>query len=145
MVKKTITFVNFDDEEVTKVLYFNLTKFEVAKLDVEYEDVKFTAKDGTDYVGLNAVIQDIVENPKGKKILAFIENLVQKSYGERREDGSFDKRPEVVNAFITTDAYSELILSFVNNTEELTSFMLGVIPKKLQEEAAKLEKAGKNK
>lgn len=140
MIKKTITFENLEGEEVTKDLYFNLTKLDIAKLDVEYEDVHFVTKEGDKVEGLNAVIQDIVENPKGKKILGLIENLVQRSYGEKKSNFTFDKSPEVVSAFVNSDAYSELILSFVNNTEELTAFIAGIIPKKLQEEAAKISK-----
>lgn len=138
MIKKTINFDDLNGNPATTDAYFNLTKFDIAKLDVEYEDVKFIDENGETLTGTQAVIKDIIANPSGKKILAFIENLIQKSYGKRVDDVEFRKSPEILASFMATDAYSELILSFVNNTEELTKFINGIIPKKLLDEAAKM-------
>lgn len=141
MIKKTIKFEDLNGNEVITDAYFNLSKFDIAKLDIEYEDVKFVDENGEVLNGTQAVIRDIIANPKGKKILAFIENLVQKSYGKRIDDVEFRKSEEILASFMATDAYSELILSFVDNTEELTNFISGIIPKKLLEEAQKINSA----
>lgn len=146
MISKTITYDDLNGNEVSKKLYFNLSKFDLAKMDVEYEDEVFTytneAGEEVTVNGTEAVIRDIMAKPKGKKILAFIENLVQKSYGERVDDEQFRKSPEILNSFMATDAYGALILGFANNTEEFSEFMQGIISKKLKEEAAKLKVEG---
>lgn len=132
MYKTSVTFENFEGEKVTKDLYFNLTKAEITKLQLSY-------KQGFDkYV--DEIIHPISGEPDPQKIMDLFEMLILKSYGVRTEDG-FIKTPEKAQAFVTTEAYSELFMRLLQDEKAQTEFFMGIMPKDIAAQAmAELEK-----
>lgn len=132
MYKTSVTFENFDGEKVTKDLYFNLTKAEITKLQLSY-------KQGFDkYV--DEIIHPISGEPDPQKIMDLFEMLILKSYGVRTEDG-FIKTPEKAQAFVTTEAYSELFMRLLQDEKAQTDFFMGIMPRDIAAQAmAELEK-----
>ena len=132
MYKTSVTFENFEGEKVTKDLYFNLTKAEITKLQLSY-------KNGFDkYV--DEIIHPISGEPDAQKIMDLFEMLILKSYGVRTEDG-FIKTPEKAQAFVTTEAYSELFMRLLQDEKAQTEFFMGIMPKDIAAQAmAELEK-----
>ncbi len=133
MYKKTVTFENFEGEKVTRDLYFNLTKAEITKLQLSY-------KGGFDkYV--ESIIHPLDGEPDPQKIMDVFEMLILKSYGVRTEDGGFIKTKEKAQAFVTTEAYSELFMELLTNEKAQTDFFMGIMPKDIAAQAmAELEK-----
>lgn len=135
MLKKTITYEDFNGNQRTEDFYFNLSKNELSRMEV--------SKEG----GLDEYLKKIVQATKSKEIYQFIEEIVLKSYGEKSDDGRrFIKSEELSKAFSETPAYDNLIMSFFgeNGAENLSSFVNALIPKDLaaevEKELAKLEK-----
>lgn len=135
MHKITVTFENFEGEKVTKDLYFNLTKAEIMKLQLSY-------KQGFDkYV--EEIIHPLDGEPDPQKIMDLFEMLILKSYGVRTEDG-FIKSPEKAQAFVSTEAYSELFMKLLSDEKAQTEFFMGIMPRDIAAQAqVELAKANK--
>ena len=89
MLTKTFTFTDFNGEERTEQHQFNLTKTEIAKLEL-----------GTTG-GLSEMIRRIIESKDTPEIIKIFEDIVLKSYGEKSADGrQFIKDEEKTKAFI---------------------------------------------
>ena len=120
MLKKDITYTDFDDNKCTDTFYFNLTKTEVVELEVSEKG------------GYGAFLQKIVDEQDNKMILRYIKDLVSRAYGEKSEDGKrFIKSPELSEAFLQTMAFDELVMEFFENPAYMAEFMTGLVPKEL--------------
>lgn len=122
MLKKTITYKDLDGNTVTEDFYFNLSKAEIAEMEL--------SMDG----GMSAHLQRIVEEKNGAHIIETFKDIIRRSYGRRSEDGkSFLKKPEYFEAFVTTDAYSELFMEIVTDADAAAKFVVGIVPADLSE------------
>ena len=58
-----------------------------------------------------------------------------KAYGEKSLDGKrFVKSKELTEAFMQTEAFSELFMALATNAEEASAFINGIVPKNLVNE-----------
>lgn len=118
MVKKTITYKDFDGNERTEDFYFNLTEAEVAKMEI-----------GTPG-GITKMIERLVQEQNGKDILGTFENLIESSYGRKSPDGKyFDKNPKWLAEFKMTQAYSNLFIELISHPDVAAEFFNAVLPK----------------
>ena len=117
MYKKNITYTDFNGDERTDAFYFNLSDAEILELQVSY---------GGD---MSRIMSNMLEKRDAKGLLGIITDLIQTSYGEKSSDGKrFMKNQEIKDSFITTDAYSKLVLELLNDEKEFEKFMTNVIP-----------------
>jgi hypothetical protein len=131
LLKKTITYENFDGERITEEFYFNLTQAELVELEVS-----------TGGEGFAAVLQQIVKAKDGKGIIENLKKIILMSYGEKSPDGKrFIKTQEMRDSFASTEAYSELFVELSTNAQFAADFINGVVPKALQEKVRETEKA----
>jgi hypothetical protein len=127
MLKKSITYVDFNGDEVSEDFFFHLSKAELVELEVSHKG------------GLEAAIKRIVEAEDGKAIIAEFKSIVLSSYGQRSEDGRrFIKTQALRDEFESTEAYSTLFMELVTDADKAAEFVRGVIPKDLADEAAKV-------
>lgn len=130
MLKKTITYVDFNGEEVSEDFFFHLSKAELVELEMSHEG------------GLQEAIKRIVAAEDGKAIIAEFKNIILSSYGKRSSDGKrFIKNQDLREEFESTEAYSTLFMELVTDAEAAAKFVSGVIPHDLAEEAAKVVSA----
>lgn len=135
MYKKNITYTDFNGDERTDAFYFNLSDAEILELQVSY---------GGD---MSRIMSNMLEKRDAKGLLGIITDLIKTSYGEKSNDGKrFMKNPEITDSFVTTDAYSKLVLELLNDEKEFEKFMTNVIPsakrEKLNEIIRKREQGG---
>ena len=117
MLKKTISYVDFDGNKRTEDFYFNLTKAEVSEMELSTEG------------GLTKMLQKIVDTKDSKRIIEVFKDLILKSYGEKSPDGKrFMKTKEITEAFSQTEAYSELFMELAMNADSSAAFVNGIIP-----------------
>ncbi len=117
MLKKTIKYVDFDGNERTEDFYFNLTKAEVAEMELTTEG------------GLANMLNKIISAKDSKRIIEIFKDLILRSYGEKSPDGKrFVKNQEVRDAFAQTEAYSDLFMELASNDVEAERFVNGIIP-----------------
>lgn len=117
MIKKTISYTDFDGNPRTEDFYFNLTKAEVAEMELSTEG------------GLDKALNRIVAAKDNKRIVETFKSLVLKAYGEKSPDGRrFIKSQELRDSFEQTEAYSELFIELATNAEAGAAFINGIVP-----------------
>ena len=117
MLKKTITYKDFDDNERTEDFYFNITKAEA--IEFRFSEVG----------GLEKLIEKVVNEKDEKKTIEIFKDFILRSYGEKSPDGKrFIKSKELTDAFVQTNAYSILFTELATNDDEAVAFVNGIIP-----------------
>lgn len=122
MVKKTFTYINYNDEKVTETCWFNISKSELATMT--------TAGNG-----LKDKIQKVVESQNKYEILSIIKEIILLSYGEKTADGrSFMKTPEITKKFECSEPFNMLYTSLFSDAKAFADFIRDVMPKDLLSE-----------
>ena len=118
MYKHEMTYTDYNGEERTKTLYFNLNAAELTKMEASAEG------------GLQEYLKGIIEARDNKAIWNILEKIVLTAYGEKRPDGSFAKdNGALAQKFTETTAYPDfMVWLFENNTENATKFLKEIIP-----------------
>ena len=117
MIKKTMTYTDFNGVQRTEDFYFNLTKAEVLKMEMGVKG------------GLAEQIKRIVDTQDQPAIIEIFEDLIQKAYGVKTPDGrGFLKRKEDLEAFISTQAYSDLYMELATDDVKASEFINGIVP-----------------
>lgn len=124
MLKKTITFVDYNDETRTETYYFNLSK-------TECSDFEFSTAGG-----LSAHLKKIVACRDEVQIYSMFKEIVAKAYGEKSADGKYfrKKAPDghrLFDDFEATPAFDVLFIELITNEDTMSSFVNAVIPKDL--------------
>lgn len=128
MLKKTLTYQNFDGKQVTETLYFNLTKAEL----VEWE---MRTNEGL----MDYFIRVSGSNNKPLLFEAF-KDLLLRTYGEKSDDGrTFMKSDEIRDRFEHSAAYDTFFMEFFTNEGTAVAFIRGVMPEELLTDEAVAE------
>lgn len=117
MLKKTITYVDYNGNERVEDFYFNLTKAEATEMELSVEG------------GLTKKLEDIVNSQNNKEIIALFKEIILKAYGEKSQDGKrFIKSEELSEAFSQTEAFSELFMELALDEKAAADFVNGILP-----------------
>jgi hypothetical protein len=131
MLKKTINFVDYNDNERTEDFYFNLTKAEIAEMELSTVG------------GLTQMLRGMIAAQDMPAIVKFVKDLILKSYGKKSPDGKrFIKSPELSEEFMQTEAYSQLFMELSTDADKTAEFVNGILPadiRALAEEEMKKE------
>ncbi len=118
MLKKTINYTDYNGVERTEDFYFNLTKAEIAEMELEIPG------------GMTAMIDRITKTQDTPSLIKMFKDLILRSYGKKSDDGRrFIKNPEVVEEFKDSEAYSELFMELATNADAASAFVNGIVPK----------------
>lgn len=121
MLKKTITYRDYNDVERTEDFYFNLTKAEIMEMEL-----------GTTG-GFTEMVQKIIDTQDIPQIAKIFKDLVLKAYGEKSPDGRrFIKNDEIRDGFAQTEAYSDLFMELSTNPDAASAFINGIIPDNIE-------------
>lgn len=123
MIKKTITYTDYNGNLRTEDHYFNLNKAELMRME-------FGVKGG-----MTEMMNRMIAAQDAPAMMEVFEDLVRKSYGVKTPDGrGFDKDPKHFEAFKSTEAYSELFVELITNPDACAEFFNGVVPANLVEQ-----------
>lgn len=126
MLKKTITYTDYNGLERTEDFYFNLTEAELQKMDMFREG------------GLQAYMERALSRQDSQAIGKFVEAFIRASYGEKSPDGRrFVKSEELSTEFEQTEAYSKLWIELGSDENEAFEFVKGVVPDSLADSLAR--------
>ena len=126
MLKKTITYTDYNGLERTEDFYFNLTKAELIEMEM------------TTVGSLTEMVKKIVAAKDTVAIINVFKDLVLKAYGEKSADGKrFVKSKELSEGFAQTEAYSILFMELATDEDAAAKFINGIIPADLAKEVAK--------
>lgn len=126
MIKKTITYVDYEGVERTEDFHFHLNKAEIIKINM------------TTPGGMVAKLNQITKAKDTAQLYEVFEDLVHKSFGVKTPDGrGFTKDADTLKAFTETEAYSKLIVELVTDADKAAKFFNGIIPNDEKQLAAK--------
>lgn len=117
MLKKTITYQDYNGNERTEDFYFNLSKAEVMEMEMSTNG------------GMAELINRVTAAQDAPAIIKIFKELILKAYGEKSLDGKrFVKSEEISTAFAQTEAYSQLFMELATNADEAAKFVNGIVP-----------------
>ena len=126
MLKKTLTYTDYNGESRTEDFYFNLTKAELMELEMKTVG------------GLEQKIRNIINAKNTPELVELFKDLILLSYGEKSSDGRrFIKSKELSDAFSQTEAYSDLFTELATDYKAASDFVNGIIPQVIQTQPAK--------
>lgn len=129
MYKKLIKYTDYNGNVREEFFYFNLTKVEVAKWETE------TAG------GMREMLENIIATKDKPALIALFDDIIRRAYGEKSQDGKyFVKNKDVLERFVSTEAYSNLFMELASDDLAASEFVNGILPEDLLKEAEK-EKA----
>lgn len=117
MIKKTITYTDYNGEERTEDFYFNLSKAEIMEMELSIDG------------GYVEMVNKIVAAKDVPALVKLFKEIIFKAYGKKSADGKrFEKSEKLSTEFSQTEAYSELYMELVMDDEKAAEFMNGIIP-----------------
>lgn len=121
MVKKTITYKDYNDVERIEDFFFNLSEAEVMEMEMGVTG------------GMAEMIQRIVKAQDAPTIIKTFKDIVLRSYGIKSPDGKrFIKNDQLREEFSQTEAYSQLFMRLATDSKEAADFVNGIMPKKAE-------------
>lgn len=127
MLKKTITYTDFNGEEVKEDFFFHLSKAELVELEASHEG------------GLSDAMQRIIDTNDTQAIVAEFKKIMLMSYGKKSMDGKrFIKNQTMREEFESSEAYSTLFMELIVDADAAVEFMNGIIPAGLADDVAKI-------
>lgn len=127
MIKKTVTYTDYNGEERTETFYFHYTEAEILDMEMS-EEGSFADR-----------IQRIIDAKDKTALMKLVKKFVIDAYGVKSEDGKrFMKNDEVKAAFVECPAYSDIFMDMVTDDELAAEFVNGVIPGTMKDRVAKL-------
>ena len=123
MLKKTITYEDYDGNTRTEDLYFFLSKAELMEMELSTPG------------GLAKKLESVTKSQNGAEITRIFKDIILKSYGEKSEDGrSFIKKRngiQLSEEFEQTEAYNQLFTELLLDPDKAAAFINGIMPKDL--------------
>lgn len=134
MIKKTVTYTDYNGVERTENHYFNLSKAEVMEMEMSTNG------------GMAESIQKIVDAKDVPSIIRIFKDLVLKAYGVKSDDGRrfMKTKPDgsrYADDFKETEAYSQIFMELATDADAAAKFVNGIVPADLAQKAAALPKA----
>lgn len=127
MLVRKIKYDDLMGNEREKECYFHLNKAEV---------IQWLTSTGE--ATLDKVLERIIKERNGRKIMDTFDDLLRRSYGEPSVDGDlFVKDEEVWKKFRYSEAYSTIFTELVTDAKKAAEFVNGVVPKDLAEAVKK--------
>lgn len=118
MLKYPITYTDYNNVIRTEDFYFNLNKAEVMEMEL-----------GTTG-GYTEMIRKIISAQDTPTLVTVFKEFILKAYGEKSPDGKrLMKSKEIAEAFVQTEAYSELFMSLATDADKAAAFINQVLPK----------------
>ena len=128
MIKKTVTYTDYNGVERTESFYFNLSKAEVMEMEL--------SADGS----MAESIQKIVDAKDAPAIIRVFKDLVLKAYGVKSDDGRRFMKVKAdgsryADDFKETEAYSQIFMELATDADAAAKFVNGIIPSDLGQKA----------
>lgn len=126
MLKKTISYVDYNGTKRTEDFYFNLTKAEISEMELEIPG------------GMSEMLKRITAAQDTPTLVKIFKDLILRSYGVKSDDGRrFIKSQQLKEEFSQTEAYSELFMELATNADAASAFINGIIPADIAKESKK--------
>ena len=125
MLKKIITYTDYNGVERTEPFYFNLSKAELMEMELGVTG------------GMTEMLDKIIAAKDAPSLMKTFKEMIMKYYGIKSDDGKrLIKSEELSIAFTQTEAYSVLFMELITDDKAAADFVNGIIPNEIQAEVA---------
>ena len=125
MLKKIITYTDYNGVERTEPFYFNLSKAELMEMELGVTG------------GMTEMLDKIIAAKDAPSLMKTFKEMIMKSYGIKSDDGKrLIKSEELSIAFTQTEAYSVLFMELITDDKAAADFVNSIIPNEIQAEVA---------
>ena len=125
MLKKIITYTDYNGVERTEPFYFNLSKAELMEMELGVTG------------GMTEMLDKIIAAKDAPSLMKTFKEMIMKAYGIKSDDGKrLIKSEELSIAFTHTEAYSVLFMDLITDDKAAADFVNGIIPNEIQTEVA---------
>ena len=125
MLKKIITYTDYNGVERTEPFYFNLSKAELMEMELGVTG------------GMTEMLDKIIAAKDAPSLMKTFKEMIMKSYGVKSDDGKrLIKSEELSIAFTQTEAYNVLFMELITDDKAAADFVNGIIPNEIQAEVA---------
>lgn len=122
MLKREITYEDYNGVERTEEFWFHMSKAELMKMQL------------TTGNGLDGKIKGIVKAKSQTELEKFIFELLVNSYGKKSDDGRLFVKNDAVRAeFMASPAYDIMYTELFTSETACAAFIEGILPKDLRE------------
>jgi hypothetical protein len=123
MLKQTVTYEDFDEQQVTETLYFHLSKSELIDMENSVEG------------GMAAKLERIGNSNNGAQIMGGFNDLILAAYSQRDPVNAtkFYKSDKMREEFSGSLAYDALLTALVTDSSVAAKFVNGLLPKDLMD------------
>lgn len=116
MLKKVITYTDFNDVEQVDTFYFNFSKPELLEMELSFDG------------GLSEYIKKISEEKRPLELVKLFKDIILKAYGQKSADGkSFVKSEQLSREFSQTAAFVALYMELSTNADAASAFFNGLV------------------
>ncbi len=130
MLKKTITYTDYNGNKRTEDFWFNLSQAEAMEMEMSVDG------------GISEMLRKIIAAQSAPEIIRLFKEIILKAYGEKSPDGRrFIKSEELSRAFSETEAYSILFMELATNTSAASAFVNGILPANSSDKQNKINDA----
>ena len=119
MLKKVISYEDFNGVEQSELFYFNLSKSELAEMELTMPG------------GMGSYIDKIVQAKEIPELARLFKKLILQSYGVKSEDGKkFIKNEQLRDEFECSAAYDVLFMELISDADKASEFCNGILPER---------------
>lgn len=118
MLKKTVTYTDYNGVERTEDFYFNLSKTELREMEASIPG------------GMSERMSAIYAAKDVTEMMKFFKFIIMKAYGEKSPDGRrlIKEEGELAKAFVETPAYDIISDEFITSEHALRDFLIAIVP-----------------
>lgn len=121
MVKKTVSYTDFNGIERTEDLYFHMSLREMTNWSLDSGGNAFAE-----------TVEKMIETTDVKKIFDLFQDLVRMTYGVKSEDGlRFVKDENETALFLDSPAFDELYFELLESPDKMNAFIESLMPEKI--------------
>ena len=125
MLKKIITYTDYNGIERTEPFYFNLSKAELMEMELGVTG------------GMTEMLDKIITAKDAPSLMKTFKEMIMKAYGVKSDDGKrLIKSEELSIAFTQTEAYSVLFMELITDDKAAADFVNGIIPNEIKDKVA---------
>lgn len=118
MYKETVTYTDYNGNERTEDVYFNLTKSELTEMEFTLYGGEFSKH-----------LETVARSDDNAEIFKLFKMLVLKAYGQKSEDGrKFVKSEKLTEEFEQTALYDAIFYKYCSDADAVVEFFKAIVP-----------------
>lgn len=130
MLKKTISYTDYDGNQRTEDFYFNLSKAEITEMELSMEG------------GMRAYIQRIIAAKSQLELVKLFKDVLLLTYGKKSDDGRLFLKNDAIRAeFEASPAFSAIYMDLVTDEAKASAFVNGIMPADMPNQNPAMEMA----